>query len=69
MGWRTISIDTKEIKDQELMRNMVEMRYSGLLDCKTKKGINIVNGNNWLVFVKCGAYSKKDLLHSPGQLS
>ena len=59
MGRRIINIDTKENKDQELVRDVVEMRYSGLLDSQTKKGINFVNKDNRLVFVKSGAYSKK----------
>ena len=59
MGWCTINIDTRETKDQELVRDRVEMRHSGMLDSQTKKGINIVNGDNRWVFVKYGAYSKK----------
>ena len=32
MGWRTVNIHTKETKDLELVKDMAEMRYIGMLD-------------------------------------
>ena len=52
MGWRTVNIDTKETKDLELVKGMTEMRYIGMMDSQTGKGINTVNENTQLVFVK-----------------
>ena len=59
MGWRTVNILTKETKDLELVKDMAEMRYIGMLDSQTEEGVNIVNDDNQLVFVEFGAYSKK----------
>ena len=59
LGWRTTNLSTKETKDLELVRDMAEMRYMGMLDSQTEEGINIVDDDNKMVFVKFGAYSKK----------
>ena len=59
MGWCTVNIYTKETKDLELVKDMAEMRYIGMLDSQTEEGINVVNDNNQLTFVKFEDYSKK----------
>ena len=55
LGWRTTNLSTKETKDLELVRDMAEMRYMGMLDSQTEEGINIVDDDNKIVFVKFGA--------------
>ena len=59
MGWRTVNIYTNETKDLELVKNMAEMRYIGMLDSQTEEGVNIINDDNQLISVEFGAYSKK----------
>ena len=58
-GWITTNINTKEIKNLELVRDMAEMRYVGVLDSQTEEGVNVVNRANQLVFVEFGDYTKK----------
>ena len=62
MGWNTINIHTKERKNLELVRDMAGMRYIGMLGSQTEEGVNVVNDDDQLVFVKEGAYSKKIFL-------
>ena len=59
LGWRTTNISTKETKDLELVRDMAEMRYMGMLDSQTEEGINIIDDDDKMIFVEFGAYSKK----------
>ena len=66
MGWRTVNIDTKETKDLELVKDMAEMRYIGMLDSQTEEGVNIVNDDN---LCEVWSLQQKDLLHGTGQLS
>ena len=57
-GWTTENISTKEKRNLELVKDMVDMRYIGVLEEETSEGIHVVN-NNEKVFVQYGDYVKK----------
>ena len=58
-GWTVQNISTKVEQDLELVKDMADMRFIGLLEGETQEGINIVNPNNERVFVEYGAYNKR----------
>ena len=39
IGWSTVNIHTKEREDLELVKDMIGMRYIGMLDSQTKEGV------------------------------
>ena len=41
-GWRVRSLVTQQEKELELIRDMTEMRYIGLLDSQTPEGVNVI---------------------------
>ena len=54
MGWNTINIHTKEIKNLELVKDMAGMRFIGMLSSQTEEGVNVINHDDQLVFVEEG---------------
>ena len=58
-GWVTKNINTREEKNLELAKDMVDMRFIGQLESETEEGINVVNVNDERIFVEHGAYTKR----------
>ena len=61
-GWTVQNINSKETQDLELVKEMVDMRFIGMLTEDNSDGIQITNTNNETVFVEYGDYSKKVFL-------
>ena len=58
-GWTVQSISTKEERNLDLLRDMVDMRFIGSLESEEEEGINVVDTNKEQTFVEFGAYNKK----------
>ena len=58
-GWTVQNINTKEERNLELLRDMVDMRFIGSLESEEEDGIHVVDINKEQTFVEFGAYNKK----------
>ena len=42
-GWNTTNVHTRERRSLDLVEDMVEMRYVGILRSQTKEGLKVIN--------------------------
>merc|ERR1712020_405152 len=61
-GWNTTNIYTRERRTLDLIEDMVEMRYVGILRSQTKEGLNVTNHDDQSILVEEGAYKKRIFL-------
>ena len=58
-GWTVQSISSGEKKDLELVRDMTDMRYVGMLEEETPEGIMVVKASQQKVEIRHGDYTGK----------
>ena len=67
-GWTVRSLVTQQEKNLELIRDMTEMRYIGVLDSQTTEGVNIVRNQN-KEFINFSDYKTKVFFTAQEQFS
>ena len=50
LGWTVCNLNNKTISDLELVKDMADMRYIGLLEDQNEEGVNVVNAQGQSVY-------------------